>query len=81
MYILIHAICILTETKGNDMTNAKFVIVRNADIDPNISDCNYQVALELNGGREYFYILDNTKKSDAQNLADLLNIKNNLIGN
>lgn len=71
----------LTETKGNKMIHAKFVAVRNADIDPDMSDCNYQVALELNGGLEYFYILDNTKKSDAQNLADLLNIKNNLTGN
>jgi hypothetical protein len=63
------------------MTNAKFVVVRNADIDPDMSDCNYHVALELNDSLEYFYILDNTKKSDAQNLADLLNIKNNLTGN
>lgn len=69
------------ETKGNNMNQAKFVVVRNADIDPDVSDCNYQVALELNGGREYIYILDNTKEYDAENFAEFLNVKNNLNGN
>ena len=65
----------------NNMSKHKFVVVRNADIDPDMSDCNYQVALELNDGREYIYFLDNTKKHDAENLAEFLNIKNNLNGN
>ena len=68
------------ETKGNNMTPANFVIVRNADIDIDMSDCNYQVALLINN-QEYFYVADNMTKSDAQDLANSLNIQNNLTGN
>ena len=62
------------------MTHAKFEIILNADIDPDMSDCNYQVALNLNP-QTYFYVSDNLTKSDAKILADLLNIQNNLTGN
>jgi hypothetical protein len=62
------------------MTPANFVIVRNADIDIDMSDCNYQVALLINN-QEYFYVADNMTKSDAQDLANSLNIQNNLTGN
>ena len=62
------------------MIEAKFVIVRNADIDPDVSDCNYQVALELNRN-DYFYIAEDMTISEAQELATSLNNKNHLTGN
>jgi hypothetical protein len=58
------------------MTQAEFVIVKNADIDEDISDFNFDVALKINN--QYFYVSNDLKKSDAINLAASLNTKNNL---
>jgi len=58
------------------MTHAEFVIVKNADIDADISDFNFDVALKINN--QYFYVSNDLKKSDAINLAASLNTKNNL---
>ena len=61
------------------MNQAKFVVVRNADIDPDVSDCNYQVALKINN--DFFYVFENVTVDKAYDLATSLNIKNNLLGN
>ena len=70
----------LLETKGNKMNQPKFIIVLNADIDPDMSDCNYQVALKVDNN-SYYYIADYMTKVDALALATSLNVINNLTGN
>ena len=67
------------EIKESQST-AKFIIVLNADINPDLSDCNYQVALRLNND-SYYYIADYMTKSDALALATSLNVINHLTGN
>jgi hypothetical protein len=61
------------------MIYAKFVVVRNADINEDTSENNYDVALQINN--EFFYINYNLTKDEAINLSTLLNKQNDLIGN